>query len=77
MEFFAAANVSSSFPPPDVPEIAFAGNAFKLLFPPGTLGTLGKCMFSYFREDIPLLKGGAIWCLNFDQEGQMLANRRC
>uniref|UniRef100_A0A1J3I9H0 Putative GTP-binding protein EngB n=1 Tax=Noccaea caerulescens TaxID=107243 RepID=A0A1J3I9H0_NOCCA len=27
MEFFAAANVSSSFPPPDVPEIAFAGRS--------------------------------------------------
>ncbi|XP_010469274.1 PREDICTED: uncharacterized protein LOC104749365 [Camelina sativa] len=27
LEFFAAANVSSSFPPPDVPEIAFAGRS--------------------------------------------------
>ncbi|VVB16447.1 unnamed protein product [Arabis nemorensis] len=27
LDFFAAANVSSSFPPPDVPEIAFAGRS--------------------------------------------------
>lgn len=33
MEFFAAANVSSSFPPPDVPEIAFAGTALKKIIP--------------------------------------------
>lgn len=28
LTFFAAANVSSSFPPPDLPEIAFAGMDF-------------------------------------------------
>jgi hypothetical protein len=28
LEFFAAAKVSSSFPPPNLPEIAFAGRVF-------------------------------------------------
>jgi hypothetical protein len=30
LTFFAAAKASSSFPPPDLPEIAFAGQYFKL-----------------------------------------------
>lgn len=30
MTFFAAAKASSSFPPPDLPEIAFAGQYFEL-----------------------------------------------
>ena len=31
MEFFAAAKVSSSFPPPSLPEIAFAGKVLSHL----------------------------------------------
>ena len=31
MTFFAAAKASSSFPPPELPEIAFAGGLFKLI----------------------------------------------
>jgi hypothetical protein len=30
LTFFAAAKASSSFPPPDLPEIAFAGPYFEL-----------------------------------------------
>lgn len=36
LDFFAAAKVSSSFPPPDLPEIAFAG------------GILNSCHFFHF-----------------------------
>jgi hypothetical protein len=32
LEFFAAAKISSSFPPPTLPEIAFAGNIRRMKF---------------------------------------------
>lgn len=50
---------------------------YLIVIPTSTIETLGVCMFSYIRQDRTLVKGGAIWCLNSDQEGQMLANRRC